>query len=156
MLIADIRVSFTCSNWCFFPAQGSLCKQRTCKACGVCLLLTEWKAYIIGFPSRGICSSSLLPFFFFAVSSLISPLLRLFRQPLLASVHFMPWSHTWALGSWYTLKAMTHSRWKCFTLKQGHAEIMADSGAEDTDKDELQSGCFWVYRRLDVHGWWMR
>lgn len=147
MLIADIQVSFTCSNWCFFTAQGSLCKQRAC---------TNWEksSYDYSFPSRGICSSSLLPFF--AVSSLISPLLRLFRQPLLASVHFMPWSHTWALGSWYTLKAMTHSRWKCFTLKQGHAEIMADSGAEDTDKDELQSGCFWVYRRPDVHGWWMR
>lgn len=155
MLIADIQVSFTCSNWCFFPAQGSLCKQRACKACGVFLLLTERKAYIITV-SPHVASARQACCLFFAVSSLISPLLRLFRQPLLASVHFMPWSHTWALGSWYTLKAMTHSRWKCFTLKQGHAEIMADSGAEDTDKDELQSGCFWAYRRPDVHGWWMR
>lgn len=77
----------------------------------------------------------------FFVKSLISPLLRLPSKSLLASIRFMPWSHTWALGSWYILQAMSHSRWKCFTLKQGHTKIMAVSRPEDRDKDTQGTRC---------------
>ncbi len=108
----------------------------TCKVTRVNLLLTKRKAYIMTISPRtpSAVQACCLP----SVTSLISPLPRLPSQPLLASVRFMPWSYTWALGSWYTLKAMSHSRWKCFTLKQGHTEIMADSGAKDRDKDEAE------------------
>lgn len=109
------------------PAMSSLYNQWMCKVSRVDPLLTERRVYIMTISPRS--PSAVQACCLFPVRSLISPLLRLSCQPLLASVRSMSWSYTWALGSWYTLKAMSHSRWKCFTLEQGHTKIMADSVA---------------------------
>jgi len=72
------------------------------------------------------------------------------RRGFAAAARVVPRSYTWASGSWCTLRAMSQSRGTCFTLKRGHSEIMADSGAKDGDKGVCVRVC------VRVHGWWMR
>lgn len=116
----------------YLPPQAHLINNECAVNVGCIYYWQEKKAYIM---TISPCTpSAVQACCLFSVKSLISPLLRLPSQPSLAAVCFMPWSHTWALGSWYTLKAMSHSRWKCFTLKQGHTKIMAISGERDWDK----------------------
>lgn len=108
-----------------FPSMGSLGNQ-------LIVWINYWQregSILWRFPPR--LPSAVQACCLFPARSLISPSQRLARQPPLASVRFMSWSYTWALGSWCALKAMSHGRWKCFTLEQGHTKIMANSSAEE-------------------------